>query len=101
MTRWSPLLDVPAYPADGYAKLADRLGAINDQVAAATASCGVSASCNLQAAMWGLEQQIGTIERYCPNGKFASGLSASREQLKDITTTCNQVISGGQCSPEI
>ncbi len=28
MTAWSPLLDVPAYPTNGYARLADRLGAI-------------------------------------------------------------------------
>lgn len=28
MTTWSPLLDVPAYPTDGYAGLADRLAAV-------------------------------------------------------------------------
>ncbi len=28
MTRWNPLLDAPAYPAEGYARLADRLAAL-------------------------------------------------------------------------
>lgn len=74
---------------------------IDNQVGAATSNCGVSATCNLQAAMWGLSQQISAIQSYCPSGKFATQLSDARKQLESVTTTCNQVASGGRCEPKI
>ncbi len=75
--------------------------AIDSKVAAALPNCGASASCNLQAAMWGLSQQISTIESYCPSGKFTGNLSDWRKQLESVTTTCNQIISGGRCEPKL
>lgn len=74
---------------------------IDDRVGAASSGCGESASCNLQAAMWGLTQQINTIESNCPSGRFAAELSKTKLTLESISTTCNQIVSGGRCSPRL
>ncbi|HEX5276376.1 MAG TPA: hypothetical protein VFW42_01775 [Fluviicoccus sp.] len=78
-----------------------KLKAIDDQVGAAVPRCGESATCNLQVAMWGLTGHINTIESDCPNGKFAARLSDARSQLERVTATCNQIASGGHCSPKL
>lgn len=79
-----------------------KIKAIDDQVGGAVSRCGESATCNFQAAMWGLSQQIGAIERYCPSGKFAAKLSEAKAQLEGITANCNQIQSGGgRCSPRL
>lgn len=87
--------------ASGDASCEAKFKAIDGQVAAALPGCGESAVCNLQAAMWGLSQQISSIESYCPSGRFAAQLSKSRKELESVTTTCNQIASGGRCSPKL
>lgn len=87
--------------SSGDANCEAKLKSIDNQVAAALPSCGASASCNLQAAMWGLSQQISTIESNCPSGKYASMLSDARKQLVSVTTTCGQIVSGGRCEPKL
>lgn len=79
-----------------------KLDVIEGRVAEAASGCGASATCNLQAAMWGLEQQVSTIERYCPSEEFAARLLTAKTQLKNVTATCNQIQSGGgHCSPRL
>lgn len=79
-----------------------KLKEIDERIGATLPRCGESATCNLQAAMWGLDQQISTIGSNCPSGKFASMLTSAREQLESVTTTCNQIQSGGRlCEPKL
>lgn len=87
--------------ASGDAECEAKLRAIDNQVSAATSGCGASASCNLEAAMWGLSQQISAIESYCPSGRYAAQLPDARKQLESVTTTCEQIVSGGRCSPKL
>lgn len=92
---------VSATQPSGDANCEAKLKSIDDQVGAALPRCGESAVCNLQAAMWGLSRQISTIESNCPSGKFAAKLSDARSQLESVTTTCNQIVSGGRCTPRL
>lgn len=90
-----------ADPAAGDASCDAKFKGIDNQVSAATSGCGASASCNLEAAMWGLSQQISAIESYCPSGRYAAQLPDARKQLESVTTTCEQIVSGGRCSPKL